>query len=145
MPPGLLTPDVRARGGFFYSEDELMVTLDGLLHCDGRDAALALIANVLAYLALREKAFMPSDDEQELVVRSHEVAAALDLSPLEIAQARSLLDAFEPHVWVGANWAHDGSWAVTLELERVRRFRGVQTGAEYLEARSGARSFADRL
>jgi hypothetical protein len=145
MPPGLLTPNVQPRGGFFYPDDELMVTVEALWYCDRGEQALDLLARLLAYLAFREKEFMPSDAEPDLTVRSSEAAQALGLSPLEVAQARHLLDAFEPHVWVGANWGHDGTWAVTLDLERVRRFRGVQTGEEYLEARTAQRSFAARL
>jgi hypothetical protein len=145
MPPGLLTPDVRPRGGFFYADDELMVTLEGIRYCDGGHEALDLIARVLADMARREKAFMPTADQPDLMVRSEEVAETLGLSPLEVAQARHLLDMFEPHVWVSANWAHSGEWTVTLELERARRFRGVENGDEYLLARTGEQSFSHRL
>lgn len=80
-----------------------MVTLEGIRYCDGGNEAVDLIARVLAYMARREKAFMPTDDQPDLTVRSEEVRQALGLSSLQVAQARHLLDMFEPHVWVGAN------------------------------------------
>jgi hypothetical protein len=145
MPPGLTTPDVRSRGGFFYPHDALMVTLAGLRYCDGGQDALDLLARVLAYLAKREKPFMPTPTARDLTVSSAEVARALALSTLEQAQARQLIDAFEPNVWTSASHAETGEWTVTLDLERVRRFRGVRDGGEYLVARSGEHSFADRV
>jgi hypothetical protein len=137
MPPGLLIPDVRPRGGFFYPDDELMVTLEGLRYCYGSEALLDLLAQVLAYLARRERAFMPSSNEPDLVVNSKDVRHALGLSSREVLQVRHLLDVCEPSVWISATWEHDGEWTLTLDLERVRRFRGVENGDEYLQVRAG--------
>jgi hypothetical protein len=145
LPPGLLTPDIQPRGGFFYPDDELMVTLEGLRYCDDGDHLLDLLARVLGDLAAREKAYMPTVDVPDLTVRSDEVRRAVGLTELETAQARHLLAMFEPRVLVSATWGQGSQWSVTLDLERVRRFRGVETGTEYLLARTGERSYAGRL
>lgn len=145
MPPGLLTPDVALRGGFFYADDELMVTLEGLRYCDGGVRTLDLLARVLAYMAKLEKGFMPTMNEPNLFVRSQEVCQALNLSTLELTQARLLLDEIEPHVWTSGTLSENGNWSFTLDLERVRRFRGIHDGEEYLLARRGETSFAERL
>ena len=136
MPRGLLIPDVAHRGGFFYAEDELFVTVDGLRFCEGGVTALNLLAHVLAYMATREKAFMPTATKPNLAVRDYEVQQALKLSPHELEQARLLVDSYEPLVRTSATRAQTGEWSFTLDLERIRRFRGVRNSEDYLVART---------
>jgi hypothetical protein len=113
MPRGLLMPDVARRGGFFLPEDELMVTVEGLRHCEGGMSALDLLARVLAFMAEREKAFMPTSTQPDMVIRAGEVAKELGLSTLEIEQARFLINQFEPRAWTGATHGPDGDWSFT--------------------------------
>ena len=61
MPPGPLLPVVASRGGFYRNDDELMVTPEGLRYCVHGSEALDLLARGLAYLAKREKPFIPSE------------------------------------------------------------------------------------
>jgi hypothetical protein len=145
MPHGLLMPDVARRGGFFRPEDELMVTVDGLRYCEGGMATLDLLARVLAFMAKLEKAFMPTSSEPKLVVKAAEVKKELGLSPVELEQAYLLIDQFESRTWTNATPGTNEGWSITLNLEGVRRFRGIRDGAEYLLARAGAQSFAHRL
>jgi hypothetical protein len=145
LPRGLLTPDVTPRGGSFHSDDELMVTVEGLRYCDGGMATLDLLARVLAFMAKLEKAFMPTPTQLQPVVHAAEVQEALGLSPVELETVRLLVNQLE---WRSLNGAwHDmkGDWTFTLDPEGVRRFRGIRDGSEYLLARAGSQSFAHRL
>jgi hypothetical protein len=144
LPRGLLTPDVSHRGGF-HSDDELMVTIDGLRYCENGMATLDLLARVLAFMAKREKAFMPTPTQRHPEVHAAEIQQALGLSPVELKRARILVEQLEPQSWEHA-WSYkDEGWSFTLVPEGVRCFRGVQDGAEYLLARAGIQSFAHRL
>ncbi len=144
MPPGLLVPDVSRRGGFFHADDELMVTVKGLRHCDDGLATLDLFPRVLAFMAKREKAFMPTSSQAELVIDSTAVGRELRLSGIELDRVRVLVQRFGSGTWIGANHGVGGDWRFTLDLEGVRRFRGIRNGNEYLLARDGTRSFAYR-
>jgi hypothetical protein len=73
------------------------------------------------------------------------MAKELRLSPAETGQARFLVNQFESHSWTQASSGTNGDWSFTLNLEGVRRFRGIRSGSEYLLARAGTRSFAHRL
>jgi hypothetical protein len=145
LPRGLLIPDVTPRGGAFHSDDELMVTVEGLRYCEDGMATLDLLARVLAFMAKFEKAFMPTATQPQPVVHVTEVHEALGLSAVELEKVRLLVNQLE---WrsVNGSW-HDmkGSWTFTLDPESIRRFRGIHDGSEYLLARAGAQSFAYRL
>lgn len=145
MPPGLLMPDVSRRGGFFHADDELMVTVDGLRHCADGLATLDLLARVLAVLARREKAFMPTSSQVDLVVEAADVGGELRLSGVELDRARVLVERFASEAWNSASHGASGDWRFTVDLEGVRRFRGIRNGNQYLLARDGARSFAHQL
>ncbi len=73
-----------------------MVTVEGLHYCLGGKSTLDLLACVLAFMAKREKAFVPTSSQPDLVVRFDEVKNELGLSSLELAQARVLVSQFEP-------------------------------------------------
>jgi len=145
LPPGLLTPNVTPRGGSFHSDDELMVTVEGLRHCKGGMATLDLLARVLAFMAALEKAFMPTSDQPYREVRAAEVQEALRLSPVELEQVRFLVLQLEPRSWNHAWSDKEGDWMFRLDSEGVRCFRGIRDGVEYLQARAGIQSFAHRL
>jgi hypothetical protein len=145
LPRGLLTPDISRRGGFFRSDDELMVTVEGLRYCDGGMATLDLLARALGFMAKLEKAYIPTPSQNHPVVRAADVKMALGLSPVELERVRFLFHEFELHMWTGATVGVNGEWDVTLNSENIRRFRGVNDGADYLLARGGTQSFAHRL
>jgi hypothetical protein len=145
MPPGLLTPDISRRGGAFHADDELIVTVEGLRYCEEGMATLDLLARVLAFMARREKAFMPTPTQPDLVIDAAEVGKELRLSARELDRVRLLVHRFAPQVWNMANSGTSGDWRFTVNLEGVRPFRGVRDGNEYLLARDGAQSFAHRL
>lgn len=111
-----------------------MVTVEGLHYCLGGKSTLDLLACVLAFMAKREKAFVPTSSQPDLVVRFDEVKNELGLSSLELAQARVLVSQFEPRASRGVSHGANGDWSFTLDLEGVRRFRGIRDGAEYLLA-----------
>ena len=85
MPPGLMRPDMALRPHVLRDDDRLSVTLDGLAYCRSGAAALNLLGRALAYLADRERPFIPSDDRPYLTVTSAEIRQALDLSGDEIS------------------------------------------------------------
>jgi hypothetical protein len=145
MPPGLLEPDVSRRGGSFRADDDLMVTVEGLRYCEDGVAPLNLLARVLALIAKQEKAFMPTSDQAELVIDSASIGRELGLSGVELDLVRELVDRFAWGTWTHANRGINGDWRFTVNLEGVRRFRGIRNGNEYLLARDGTRSFAHRL
>lgn len=144
MPPGLLLPDVAPRGGSFRENDELMVTREGLRYCEDRDQALDLLGRSLAYLARREKPFIPTGDEPRLEVTSEQISGALGLSGTQVALTRLLLYEYEHQAWTSISGDGESGWSMTVEAEYVRRFRGVRDGAQYLRAREGE-SFEHQL
>jgi hypothetical protein len=145
MPPGLLLPVVVSRGGFYRDSDELMVTREGLRYCTRGGEALDMFARGLAYLAKREKPFLPSDSQRDLQVTSAEAAGALHLTKGELRQLRLMLSEYEHQACSRSSWSDDtGSWEIVVGCEYVRRFRGVRDGDQYLRAREGE-SFAHQL
>jgi hypothetical protein len=141
MPRGLLMPDVSHRGGVFHTDDELMVTVDGLRYCAGGMTALDLLASVLEYMARLEKHFMPTSSQSKLVVQAADVEDALQLSPLEVEQTLLLVHQLEPRVWTSITRPTNSStaWTLTVDPEYIRRFRGIRNGTKYLLARAGTR------
>ncbi|HVC85785.1 MAG TPA: hypothetical protein VNC40_00015 [Gaiellaceae bacterium] len=137
MPAGLLLPNVRPRGQFFRDEDELMVTLDGLLYTTDGKKLLDLMALVLAHFAERERAIVPdaAGVTPELLVYRDEVARDLDLSELELEQARQLISAYETRVWSSSG--HNGNWQFVIDQEAIRDYRGISSGSDYLQAHEG--------
>jgi hypothetical protein len=144
MPAGLLLPVVASRGGMFRDEDELMVTREGLRYCEHGAEELDLLARSVAYLAKREKPFVPSDAQRELKVTSDELGPALGLTATELQQVRLMLQEYEWQASTSAGSQDRGPWWVTVACEYVRRFRGVRDGDQYLRALSGE-SFAGQL
>jgi hypothetical protein len=137
MPSGLLLPDVSSRGGLFREDDELLVARDGLRYCEHGGAALDLLARSLAYLAKREKPFVPTAEQPQLQVTSNEIAGALRLHANEIALVRLMIGEYERQTWTQFAGDEGGSWSMSLASEYLRRFRGVRDGAQYLRARNG--------
>jgi hypothetical protein len=137
MPTGLLTPDPQARGGFFYDEDELMVTLHGLRYCENGMDTLDLLARVLAHFAERVRTAEPSTPgtAPQVTITADEVRDALGLSAVELDTTRALVDQYEPRVWMTAQ--HGESWSFQINASAIRRYRGIRDGAEYLRARTG--------
>ncbi|MGP0100040.1 MAG: hypothetical protein ACLPUT_00250 [Solirubrobacteraceae bacterium] len=145
MPRGLLLPVVASRGGFYRDSDELMVTREGLRYCEQGAEALDLLARGLAYLAKREKPFIPSESQRELQVTSTEAASALHLTESELRQLLLMLHEYEHHVYQRSSWSDDtGAWEIVVACRYVRRFRGIRDGRQYLRAREGE-SFAHQL
>jgi hypothetical protein len=144
MPPGLLLPVVASRGGFYRGSDELMVTREGLRYCTRGAEALDLLACGLAYLAKREKPFVPSASERELLVTSAQAASALHLTESELRQLLAMLHEYEHQVCPRSSSDDTGAWEIAVACEYVRRFRGIRDGDQYLRAREGE-SFAHQL
>lgn len=144
MPPGLLMPDVGRPGGYLGPDDELVVTVDGLRYCRHGAELLNLLARVLAFMAQREKAFMPTSDQPDLVIDDVEVQRGLGLAVPELARAQFLVERLAPQAWFTASRGEGDGWRFTLDLERLRRFRGIRDGEEFLLARDGVQSFAHR-
>jgi len=140
MPSGFLLAAVSSRGGFFREHDELMVTREGLRYCEKGADALDLLARALAYLAKREKPFVPTGSERELTVTSDEMGRALTLTPTELQQARLMLDEYEPQARTTTHWEEHGPWSMTVACEYVRRFRGIRDGEQYFRALECRRS-----
>jgi len=144
MPPGLLSPDVSRRGGFYRDEDDLLVTVEGLRYCIEGKEALDLFARALAYMAKREKPFVPSGAVSELLLSGPEFRQELRLTPQELEQLWLMLNEYEWHARRGLGRAPDGEWHVVVDTENVRPFRGIRNGDEYLRARAGE-SFEHQL
>lgn len=144
MPSGLLMPDVGRRGGFFSPDDELVVTADGLRYCRHGVELLDLLARVLAFMAQLEKVFMPTSDQRDLVVDDVDVQRDLGLTEPELARAQFLVERLAPQAWANASRGERSHWRFTLDLERLRRFRGIRNGEEFLLARDSAQSFTER-
>ncbi len=144
MPSGLLFPDVRQRGGFFRDDDDLLVTVDGLPYCAGGTEALDLFAWALGYMAKCEKPFIPSGAVPELVISGREFQQELRLTPQQLEQLWLMLNEYEWSARRGLGRAPNGEWNVTVDAEKVRRFRGIRNGGEYLRARAGE-SFEHQL
>jgi hypothetical protein len=96
-------------------------------------------------MAGREKAFMPTSDQPDLVIDNVDVQQHLQLAEPELTRARFLVERLAPQVWTTASRGKDGDWRFVLDLERVRRFRGILNGDELLLARGSPQSFAQRL
>jgi hypothetical protein len=143
MPPGLMLPVVASRGGFFRDDDQMMVARDGLPYCEHGSEALDLLGRALAYLAKREKPFVPTATERDLRITSQEMAHAVGLTVVELKRVRLI---FEEYEWQARTsmGGDDQEWSVTVACEYVRRFRGVRDGDQYLRALSGE-SFAHQL
>lgn len=144
MPRGLLLPNVASRGGFFRDDDELVVTREGLRHCDRGQEALDLLARSLAYLAKREKPFVPTTAEPELMVTDVEIGKDLRLTPTQLEQVWLMIDDYEWQAYTRSSRAENGSWDVSVKLEHVRRFRGIRDGEQYLRVIAGE-SFEHQL
>lgn len=144
MPPGLLLPVVASRGGFYRDSDELMVTREGLRYCARGDEALDLLARGLAYLAKREKPFVPNASQRELPVTSAQAASALHLTESELRQLLLMLHEYEHQVCPRSSSDDTGAWEIAVGCEYVRRFRGIRDGEQYLRAHEGE-SFAHQL
>jgi hypothetical protein len=144
MPPGRLLPVVASRGGFYRDSDELMVTREGLRYCTQGAEALDLLARGLAYLAKREKPFVPSASERELLVSSAQAASALHLTASELRQLLAMLHEYEHQVCPRSTSDDTGAWEIAVGCEYVRRFRGIRDGDQYLRALEGE-SFAHQL
>jgi len=136
MPKGLLLPDVGYRGGFFRDDDELLVTVEGLRFCHGGKAMLDLLARAVGYMAERERPFVPSDEQPDLVITVREFGEELGLDSRELAQLWFLLHECEPHVWRRIGGTPGDPWEIAIDTANVRRFRGVRTGEAYLQARA---------
>ena len=144
MPPKLLIPDVASRGAFFRDDDKLMVSREGLRYCERGGEALDLLARSLAYLAKREKPFVPSEAQPELTVTSAEIGSELGLTAPQLEQIRLMFDEYEWQARAKASDDGAGAWDVVVATEYVRRFRGIRDGDQYLRAREGE-SFAHQL
>ena len=145
MPPGLLIPDVSSRGGFFRDNDTLMVSLNGLAYCEHGAEALDLLARGLAYIAKREKPWIPTPTEPHLKITGAEIRKELHLSDRQIVQLRCMLETYEGQARTTATWSEEtGVWDMTVAPEYVRGFRGVRGGDQYLRARAGE-SFEHQL
>lgn len=135
MPPGLLIPNVASRGGFFRKDDRLMVTVEGLWYCEHGGEALDLLARSLAYLAKREKPFVPSAAHRDLRVTSAEIERELQLTSAQLEQVLQMLHEYEWQAYAQTSDHGAGSWDLVVATEYVRRFRGIRDGAQYLRAR----------
>jgi hypothetical protein len=144
MPPGLLIPNVASRGGFYRNDDRLMATIEGLRYCQHGGEALDLLARSLAYLAKRERPFVPSAAHRELRVTSAELGRELQLTPAQLDQVLQMLHEYEWQAYAQTSNDGAGSWGLVVAPEYVRRFRGVRDGTQYLRAREGE-SFAQQL
>lgn len=138
MPPGLMTPESAWGGGYYWrKEDELLVTVKGLLYCgDGAMRDLDLLAHVLRYFADRERDFRPelSHQAEDLVITSEAVRHDLDLTNAETQKVFVLLEQFENRLRFGSGRG-DSEWTWTLECEQIRRYRNVMDARTYLDAR----------
>ena len=136
MPPGLMRPDLAVRPYILRDDDRLSVTLDGLTYCRGGTDALNLLGRALAYLAERERPFIPSPGGPPLVVASSEMRQDLALTDDQIRHARVLIYVYSHQSWTGIS-GQGGEWRITVATEYIRRFRGVQDGGEFLRALAG--------
>jgi hypothetical protein len=136
MPPGLMRPDLAASSYIIRDDDRLSVTLDGLAFCRRGNAALNLLGRALAYLAERERPFIPSRDGPPLIVTSSEVRRDLGLTEDEVTQVRVLVYVYSHQSWTGISGL-GREWSITVSTEYIRRFRGVQDGGEFLRALAG--------
>jgi hypothetical protein len=143
MPPGLIRPDLAVGSYILREDDRLAVTIDGLAYCRGGTDALNLLGRALAYLAERERPFIPSSGGPPLTVTSAEVLRDLALTEDQTSQVRVLIYLYSHQSWTGMS-GQDGEWSITVATEYVRRFRGVQDGGEFLRALTGD-SFDHRL
>jgi hypothetical protein len=137
MPPNLMTPDTTWGGHYWRKEDELLVTVKGLLYCgDEARRDLDLLARVLRYFADRERIFMPSASHQveELVMSSQDLQRDLSLSDIEIQKVFVLLEQFESRLRFGSGGS-ETDWSWTLECEQIRHYRDVEDATSYLLAR----------
>lgn len=138
MPPRLMTPDPTWEGQYYWrKEDDLLVTVQGLLYCgDEARADLDLLARVLRYFADRERAFTPADAHvvEDIVIRSDEVKQELGLDELGVAKVYVLLQQFESQMRFGSGGA-ETTWEWTLEGELIRKYREINDGVTYLQAR----------
>jgi hypothetical protein len=143
MPPGLMRPDLAVNSYILREDDRLSVTLDGLRYCRGGTDALNLLGRALAYLAERERPFIPSPGGPPLTVTSSEIRRDLALTDDQIRQVRVLIYVYSHQSWTVIS-GQDGDWSITVATEYIRRFRGVQDGGEFLRALAGD-SFDHRL
>ncbi len=136
MPGGLMTPDSSWGGRYWRPEDELLVTVKGLLHCEGAEDDLNLLARVLRYFADRERDFIPAEPHQaeQLSIPSDDVEMALGLSSMEAAKVFVLLQQFEVGVSTGSSH-NDQRWSWTLDCEAIRKYRSIDDAESYLRAR----------
>lgn len=136
MPPALMQPDLTASPHILRDDDRLKVTLDGLRHCERGSEALDLLGQSLAYLAERERPFIPTSKQPTLTVTTSEIQRAVGLSDGQLRQARVLIYLYSHQSWTGMSGQHS-DWSITVSPEYVRRFRGVRNGDQYLLALGG--------
>jgi hypothetical protein len=136
MPPGLMHPDVAVGPYILRDDDRLSVTLDGLRYCDRGTDALDLLGRGLAYLANRERPFIPTSEQPTLMVTSAEVRRDLGLTDCQLRQVRVLIYMYSHQSWTGMS-GQNSDWGITVAPEYVRRFRGVRDGGQFLRALAG--------
>jgi hypothetical protein len=136
MPSGLVSPNLATRNYILREDDRLSITLDGLRYCSRGAEALDLLGRSLAYLAERERPFIPSPSQSTLTVTSPEVQRDLRLSQSELRAVRVLVYLYSHQVWTTIS-GEGSDWSITVATEYVRRFRGVRDGGQFRRALDG--------
>lgn len=138
MPRGLMYPDIGALSHRWFPrpQDQLRLQVAGLRYCHDTEDDLKLLARLLRYFADREKsrALASLSNPEPFRIRSSEAAADLALSAEQVARAYHLLDSFEWRVR-GSGGGNPDDWSWEIDVEEVRRYRDVETTADYLQAR----------
>jgi hypothetical protein len=133
-----MTPDTGWSGGHYWrKEDELLVTVQGLMHCgDEALADLDLLAIVLRFFADRERSFEPSTSHaaEDIVITSDDLRRDLKLIDGEVAKAFVLLQQFEANLRFSSGGT-ETVWQWMLDGELIRKYRAIEDGRTYLQAR----------
>lgn len=133
MPLGLIAPDP-ARPIFHpQAHEPLALTIAGISVCDGSESDIELFLRALRlFVELEEKYTPPPTGGAPLTAGSEELIGMLGMTPIEAARVYALTR-YEIGLFGGGGGNPD-NWSFEITPE-IRRFAGVRTIEEYLEAR----------
>lgn len=133
LPASLMRPDPARPSFFLQPHDEVSLTIAGIAHCDGSEADIELFMRALRFFVEVEKQFEPPPTGGgPLQSGSQELMAELGMSPAEAARVYELMTREVGLLGGGGGGPDD--WSFELRAE-IRRFRGVETFADYLDRR----------